>query len=106
MVSSISERMILKAVGGWDGEVAFLVADLVAEIPLGVGIFLAAVPEAFVGIDVVVAVVVRLVEADAVQNIKLRFGAEVTPVGDLGGFQISLGLFARCGAGRGNTVCP
>ena len=89
MTMIISLRISTCVSCGGDGEIAFLVADLVAEV----GEFLAAaVPDAFVGIDVVVAAVGGLAEADVVEDEELGFGTEVRRVGDAGLLQIRLGF--------------
>ena len=83
---------VLQAVHGRHGEITLFVARLVAQVLLPVRPFLAAVPEAFFGIQVIVAVVVGLVEADAVQDVELRLRAEVGALGQSGGFQVRLGF--------------
>ena len=83
---------VLQAVHGRHREVALLVTRLVAQVLFPVRAFLAAVPEPFLGIDVIIAVVVGLVEADAVQDIELGFRPEVGAFGHAAGFQVRLGL--------------
>ena len=80
---------VLVAVRRRHREVAFLVARLVAEVRL---LVLAAVPEPLDGVEVVVAVVVRLIEPHVVEDEELRLGAEVRRVGDAGRLQVALRL--------------
>ena len=76
-------------VGRRDREVAFLVADLVAQVR----VFLAAaIPLAFATVDEVVARVGRLVEADVVENEELKLRAHEARVGDAGALEIGRGL--------------
>ena len=85
----ISLRMSISGVGRRHGEVAFLVAQLVAEVGLALRrVILAAVPLAFVAIEVEVAAVGRLVEADVVEDEELGLGADEAGVGDAGALQV------------------
>jgi hypothetical protein len=65
------------------------VAELVAEVralrPPGV-------PHSFFGVDVVVAVLGRLVVADVVEDVELQLRPPVAGVGDPGALQVLLGL--------------
>ena len=79
---------VLKVIGGRDGEVAFLVARPVAEVVL----FAARVPAAFIGIDEVEAVLRLGIEANAIEDEELGFGAEEGLVGDAAAPQVHLGL--------------
>ena len=76
---------VVQGVGGGHGEVAFLVAKLVAEV----GLFVAAgVPGPFDRIDEVVAGMLVLIVADVVEDEELQFRAEVGDVGDAGRFHV------------------
>ena len=89
IVSIISERMSCRASAGGHGEIAFLVAELVAEV----GPFVAAgVPGAFDAVDEVVAGVLVLIVADVVEDEELQLGAEVGDVGDAGRLHVVDGL--------------
>ena len=80
---------ILLAVGRRHREVAFLVARLVAEV----GILLATrVPAPLFGVDVVVALVLVLVEADVVEDEEFRFRTDIDRVGEAGRAQIRFRL--------------
>ena len=80
---------VLEGVMRWYREVAFLEAGLVAQV----GVLLAAaVPLALDGVNVVVGAVLRLVEADVVEDEELQLGAPVGGVGDAGGAQVLLRL--------------
>src|SRR5205085_2492043 len=72
-----------------DGEVTFLVSRFVAEIRFGA---VARIPETLFRINVVEALVVRLIETNIVKNIKLDFWSPITGVGDSSRLQILLGL--------------
>src|SRR5579862_4756287 len=74
---------------GWrDREIALSVARPVAEIVLGP----ARVPAALLGVDVVKAVLLALVEAHIVEDEKFGLGAKVGGVGDAGRSQVDLGF--------------
>src|SRR4051794_41247280 len=73
-----------------DGEVAALVAGLVAAVatlldPAGV-------PGALDRVDVIEALVGRGLEADVVEDVELRLRSEEHGVGDAGGLEPLLGL--------------
>ncbi len=68
-----------EGIDGWGGKVAFAQADLVALV---FGAFLAAVPDAFDGIDGVTGLVDGLFIADGVEDEELGFGSEAGFVGD------------------------
>ncbi len=77
---------ILQRVGRRRGEVALLVADLVAGVrPVGLG---AAGPLPFVAVDVVIRFVLVLVEADAIEDEKFRLRSEMSDVGDARRFHV------------------
>ena len=80
---------ILLAVGRRNREVAFLVARLVAEVGI---LHAPRVPTALLGVDVVVALVLVLVEAHVVEDEELRLRTEVRRVADAGGAQVRLRL--------------
>ena len=80
---------VLQAVHGRHREVAFLVPGLVAQVLL---VAVARVPGSLVGVDVVEAVVVALVEADVVEDVELDLRPPVAGVGDAGGLEVQLGL--------------
>ena len=78
-----------QGIGRRHGEVAFLVAQLVAEVGFALRrVILAAVPLAFFAVDVEVAAVGRLIEADVVEDEELGFGADEAGVGDAGALQV------------------
>jgi len=68
----------LVLVHGGDGEVPFFVSNLVAEIGDAV---VAGVPKSFDRVNMVVALMMVLVEADAVEDEKLDLGTPVAGVG-------------------------
>jgi len=68
---------VLEVVHGRHGEVALLVARLVAEVGPVRGALASRVPGPRFGVDEVVAVVVALVEADRIEKEKLELGADV-----------------------------
>ena len=72
------------------GEVAALERHLVAEV--AARLLAAGVPPALDRVDVVVLLVRVGPEADRVEDVELRLGAEVAGVGDAGGRQVLLGL--------------
>ena len=104
---------VLQGVHGRYREIAGLVLDLVAEVRAFLdGALLAAVPVTFVGIDEVVAGILRGIEAQRIEDEKLRLGAEERRVADAGGLEVRLGLardvarVARVvGAGDGIRRC-
>ena len=69
---------VLVMIGGRDRKIAFLVARPVAQVVLRA----AGIPAALFGIDEVVAGVLILIEAHAVEDEELGFGAEVGRVRD------------------------
>jgi hypothetical protein len=71
---------ILVVVCGRNGEVTFLVTRPVTEVVF----FTAGIPTAFLGIDKIEAVLLRLVKAHVVENEEFGFGAEVSRVRDAG----------------------
>ena len=79
---------ILIVVGRRQREVAFLVTRAVAQVVFGA----ARIPAAFLGVDVVIAGVLRGIEMDVVEDEKLGFGAEVGGVGDAAVLEIRFGL--------------
>ncbi len=86
---------VLVVVGGRDREVALLVAGPVPEVralrrPLPAG-----VPERRLGVEVVEAEVVALVEADVLQDEELELGPDVDGVGDPGALEVGLGLLGH-----------
>jgi len=76
-------------VGRRDGEVAFFVTNFVAEVR---EFFAAAVPDAFVGINVIIAAAAVLSVADVVEDEKFGFGSHVRSVGNAGALQIRFGF--------------
>ena len=86
---------VLEVVGRREGEVALLVADLVAEVGLLVA---GGVPGALDRVDAVARRVVVLVVAHVVEDEELGLGADVAGVGDAGRPQV-LGRLARHVAG-------
>ena len=89
---------VLELVGRRHGEVALLVPELVAEV----GPLLApGVPGPFRRVDVVVAALGVLVEADVVEDVELRLRPPVADVGDPGALQVGFRLLAMC---RGSRV--
>ena len=78
---------VLEMIDGRGGEVAFLEARAIAQVVL----VAAAVPASFVRIDVEEAVLRRGIEANAIEDEELRFGAEESLVGDASLFQVRLG---------------
>ena len=81
--------MSISGIGRRHREVAFLVAQLVAEVGFALRrIVFAAIPLAFFAIEEEVAAVRRLVEADVVEDEELGFGADEAGVGDAGALQI------------------
>src|SRR5256885_16682464 len=72
-----------------DGEVTFLVSRFVAEIRFCA---VAGIPETLFRINVVEALVIRLIETNIVKNIKLDFRSPITSVRDSGRLQILLGF--------------
>src|SRR5262249_24377632 len=71
---------VLVMIGGRHREIAFFIARPVAEV-----IFAASgIPAALVGVDVVVAGVLVLVEADVVEDEELGLGTEIRRVGYAG----------------------
>ena len=74
---------------GGHGEVPLLVPELVAEVrPL----LAAGVPGPFRRVDVVVAALGVLVEADVVEDVELRLRPPVADVGDPGALQVGFRL--------------
>ena len=80
---------VVQGVGGRAGEIAFLVAQLVAEVRLLVA---AGVPGALDAVEEVVAGVLVLIVADVVEDEELQFGAEIGGVGDAGRLHVVDGL--------------
>ena len=76
-------------VGRRHREVAFLGAGPVAQV---VALAVAGVPDAFLGVDLVVADVAVLFEAHAVEDEELQLRSPVAGVGDAGGLQVLLRL--------------
>jgi hypothetical protein len=76
-------------VGGGDGEVAALVARLVA--PVAALLLARGVPLRLDGVDLVVAGVLLGLEADVVEDVELRLGPEERRVGDAGALEVRLG---------------
>ena len=74
-----------QGVGRRHGEVAFLVADLVAEVGI---LDATTVPFAFDAIEMVVAFVWTVVESDVVEDEELGFGADEAGVGDAGALKV------------------
>ena len=85
LVADVHQR-----IGRRDGEVAFLVPQLVAEVRAHAfaEIVSAAIPLAFFAIEEVVAGVGRLVEADVVEDEELGFRTDEAGVGDAGALQV------------------
>ncbi len=77
-------------VGRRHREVATLVAHLVAAVAALLGA--TGVPDARLGVDVVVARVLVGLEPDVVEDVELGLGAEVDRVGDAAARQVGLGL--------------
>src|SRR5207248_7174680 len=80
---------VLELVGRRDGEIAFLVSGAVGVVRLGI---LAGVPDAFHRIDLVNARELVLVEAHAVEDVKLALRAKVARVSEAGGEQEGFSL--------------
>ena len=80
---------IVQGVGRRTGEIAFLVAELVAEVGLLVA---AGVPGAFDAVEEVIAGMLRLVVANVVEDEELHFRAEIGGVGDAGRLHVVDGL--------------
>ena len=97
---------VLELVHRGHGEVALLVARLVAEVRPVRRPLLAGVPRARLGVDEVVAAVVGLVEADRVEEEELELGADVDGVSGAALLHVGLGLLrhvpriARVGLAR------
>ena len=72
-------------VGRRNGKIAFLVAELVAQVRKFLA---AAVPLAFDAVDVVIARVRRLIEANVVENEKLALRSDERRIADAGALQI------------------
>ena len=68
---------VLVLVHGRYGKVPLFVPDLVSQILL---VVLPGVPKAFLRVNVVIAVVLRLIEADVVEDEKLNLGAPVADI--------------------------
>ena len=79
---------VLLRIGRRHREVAFLVADLSAQVDA----VLPHVPHAFLGIDVVIAAMARLVVPRMIKNEEFGFGPPVRGVADLGALEIFLRL--------------
>ena len=79
---------VLVVVGWRNRKIPFFVTRTISEVPLRP----AGIPPALLGVDEVVAFVLILVEADIVEDKKLRFRAEMSRVGNPGGGQIDLRL--------------
>jgi hypothetical protein len=88
-------------VGRRAGEVAFLVARLVAEVG---EFFAAGVPDAFDGIDGVEGLVAARGVADVVEDEEFRLGTEVGGVGNAGRLQVGFGLPGQQSADRGCSL--
>src|ERR1043166_2342756 len=80
---------ILVLIHGGYGEIALFVSDLVAEVGF---VVVPRVPKPFFRIDVVVAVVMSLVEANAIEDEKLDFGSPVADIRHAARFKILLGF--------------
>ncbi len=77
------------AVGRRNGEVTFLIANLVGQVGI---LVTAGVPQAFRGIHGIEAAVHGLVELHVVENKEFGFRAPVGDVGDAGGLQVIFGF--------------
>ena len=80
---------VLELVHRRNREVALFEARLVAEVRV---LLASGIPESLDRVDVVVGMVVALSEADVVEDVEFRLGAEVRGVGDPAGLQVLLGL--------------
>ena len=90
---------VLVVIGRRNRKIAFLVARPISEIvfhPPGI-------PAALFCVDEVEAVVLALIEAHIVENEELRFGAEVSRVGQARCARY-ISAFARCSADRGRSA--
>ena len=70
---------VLHVIHRWGGEVALLVAWLVAKVGSRL---VSGVPKAFDRVDVVEALVVRLIEPDVVEYVELDLGSPIARVRD------------------------
>src|SRR5258706_9577407 len=77
-------------IGGWNGEVPFLIPRPVTEIFSLIACLAARIPAAFIRIDEIKTVLRRLVETYAVKNEKFSLGAEESLVGKPAGCHIFL----------------
>ena len=84
---------IILRVSRWTGEIAFFVAEFVAQVRPPIDFeFSSRVPCSFFRIDVIKAVVRALVESNVIENEKLRFWAEEDGVANACCFEVFFGF--------------
>ena len=94
---------VLLAVGGWDREITFLIADTIAQV-MAAFVF-TGIPDAFFGIDKIIALMAILFEANIFKNEELQFRSKVTGIANAAFFEISFSLLGHIARVSGIAAC-